>query len=53
MKENAKGFVMQVESGKVDWANHGNDIGGLIYDQIAFDEAIKIAVDFAIQDGVG
>ncbi len=50
MKDNPKGFVMQVESGKVDWAAHANDIGGLIYDQIAFDEAIEVAVDFALQD---
>ena len=32
-----------VEGGKVDWAAHGNDIAGLIFDQIAFDEAIKTA----------
>ncbi|MFP4096911.1 MAG: alkaline phosphatase [Cyclobacteriaceae bacterium] len=50
MKNNPKGFVMQVEGGKVDWAAHANDIGGLIYDQIAFDEAIQVAVDFAMQD---
>jgi alkaline phosphatase len=51
MKKNPKGFVMQVEGGKVDWAAHSNDIGGLIYDQIAFDEAIKVALDFAEKDG--
>lgn len=50
MKGNEKGFVLQVEAGKVDWAAHGNDIGGLIKDQIAFDEAIKVAMDFARHD---
>lgn len=45
------GFVMQVEGGKVDWAAHGNDISGLIYDQLAFDDAIKVALDFAKKDG--
>lgn len=50
MNTNEKGFVLQVEAGKVDWAAHGNDIGGLIKDQIAFDDAIKVAVDFAKND---
>jgi len=50
MKNNPKGFVLQIESGKVDWAAHANDIGGLINDQIEFDEAIKIAIEFAEKD---
>jgi len=51
LKANPKGFVLQVEGGKVDWAAHGNDIAGLLYDQVAFDEAVQIAVDFAERDG--
>lgn len=50
MKDHSEGFVVQVEAGKVDWAAHANDIGGLIYDQIAFDEAVKVAMDFAKKD---
>lgn len=50
MKDNPKGFVLQVESGKVDWAAHANDIGGLIHDQIEFDQAIRVAIDFAEKD---
>ncbi|NBL64352.1 alkaline phosphatase [Flavobacterium sp. NST-5] len=50
MKDHKKGFVLQVESGKVDWAAHANDIAGLIHDQIAFDDAIKVAMDFAEKD---
>lgn len=50
MKNHPKGFVMQIESGKVDWAAHANDIAGLIHDQIEFDEAIKVAIDFAEKD---
>jgi len=51
MKNHPNGFVMQVEGGKVDWAAHANDIGALIYDQIAFDEAVKVAIEFADQNG--
>lgn len=47
MKDHDKGFVLQIESGKVDWAAHANDIAGLIHEQIQFDEAIKVAMDFA------
>lgn len=50
MKNHKNGFVLQVEGGKVDWAAHANDIGGLIYDQVAFDEAVKVAIDFAEKD---
>ncbi len=50
MKNHPKGFVLQVEAGKVDWAAHANDITGLIYDQVAHDEAIKVAIDFAEKD---
>ncbi|WP_276166413.1 alkaline phosphatase [Zobellia alginiliquefaciens] len=51
MKDHPKGFVLQVEAGKVDWAAHGNDIAGLLYDQVAHDDAIQVAMDFAEQDG--
>lgn len=51
MKDHDKGFCLQVEGGKVDWAAHQNDAPALIYDQLAFDEAVKVALDFAEQDG--
>lgn len=50
MKEHKQGFVLQIEGGKVDWGAHGNDIAALLYDQIAFDEAIKVVIDFAEKD---
>jgi alkaline phosphatase len=51
MKSHPDGFVLQVEGGKVDWAAHANCVGGLIFDQIAFDEALAVAIDFAENDG--
>lgn len=50
MKGHPKGFAIQVESGKTDWAAHANDIAGLIHEQVEFDEAIKVAIDFAAKD---
>lgn len=49
LSKNKKGFALQIEGGKVDWAAHSNDAAALIYDQVAFDEAIKVAMDFAIR----
>lgn len=47
LKNSPKGFVLQVEGGKVDWAAHANCIAGLLRDQVAFDEAVAVAVTFA------
>jgi len=51
MKDNPQGFALQVEGGKVDWAAHSNDLGGLIFDQLAFDEAVGKVIEFAEKDG--
>ena len=44
---NDKGFFLMVEGGKIDWACHANDGTASIYDTLAFDAAVKEAVDFA------
>ncbi|RNL52108.1 alkaline phosphatase [Pedobacter jejuensis] len=51
MKDNKNGFALQVEGGKVDWAAHSNDLSGLIFDQLAFDEAVGKVIEFAEKDG--
>ncbi|QEE50952.1 alkaline phosphatase [Flavobacterium alkalisoli] len=51
MKGHKNGFVLQIEAGKVDWGAHANDIAAVLYDQTAFDEAIKTVIDFAEKDG--
>ena len=40
------GFFLMVEAGRIDHAAHSNDIGAVISDTLAFDEAIKVAYDF-------
>lgn len=44
--ENENGFILQVEGGRVDHGAHANDATGMLYDQIAFDDAIKVALDY-------
>lgn len=41
------GFVVQIEGGRVDHAAHANDAPSLVADQIAFDEALGAALEFA------
>lgn len=41
-----QGFFLMVEAARVDHAAHANDIGGLIWDQLAFDDAIGSALTF-------
>jgi alkaline phosphatase len=42
----ANGFVVQVEAGRIDHANHGNDPGGALWDILAADEALGVMLDF-------
>ncbi len=44
--DNDKGFFMMVEGGKIDWASHANDAASMINELIAFDNAIKEALEF-------
>ena len=46
LEKNSNGFILQIEGGRVDHAAHGNCPSGLIYDQIAFDDAIKVVLDY-------
>ncbi len=44
--DNSEGFFMMVEGGKIDWACHANDAVASIRDTLAFDDAVKVALDF-------
>jgi alkaline phosphatase len=45
------GFFLMVEGGRIDHAGHGNDAAGHLHDILAYDEAVRIALDFAAADG--
>jgi alkaline phosphatase len=40
------GFILQIEGARIDHAAHTMDGPGLVYDQLAFDDAIRVAYDF-------
>ncbi len=41
-----QGFFLMVEGGRIDHAAHYYDIGSVIFDTLAFDEAVKVAYGF-------
>lgn len=51
LSKNENGFFLMVEGSQVDWAAHANDAGTMINEFLAFDEAVRKAMDFAEKDG--
>jgi alkaline phosphatase len=45
-----RGFFLMVEGSQVDWAGHANDPIYMITDMLAFDAAVREALDFAEED---
>lgn len=50
LSKNNKGFFLMVEGSKIDWAAHANDPIAIVTDILAFDRAVKVALDFAKKD---
>ncbi len=44
--EHAKHFLLQVEGGRVDHAAHASDAAAAMHDQVAFDEALEVCLEF-------
>ena len=51
LSKSPKGFLLQIEGARIDHAAHSNDVAGLVYDQLAFEDAVRVAIDFAKRDG--
>lgn len=51
LNKDEDGFFLMVEGSKVDWAAHANNTVGIVSDILAFDEAVKAAIEFAKADG--
>lgn len=47
LSKNPNGFFMMVEGSQIDWAAHANDPKAIVSDFLAFDESVRIALDFA------
>ncbi len=51
LSKGAKGFVLQIEGGRIDHGAHANEFAALMFDQLEFEKAVKVALDFAEKDG--
>ncbi len=47
LESSPKGFLLQVEGGRVDHAAHNNDAAAQMWEMMAFDEAIEAVLKFA------
>jgi len=51
LSADADGFFLLVEGSQVDWAGHTNDPVHMVTDFLAFDRAVREAVEYAARDG--
>ena len=51
LSQDRDGFFLMVEGSQVDWAGHNNDPIYMTTDFLAFDDAVKVACDFADDNG--
>jgi alkaline phosphatase len=51
LSQDRDGFFLMVEGSQIDGATHANDPIYAVTEFLAFDEAVKVAVDFAEEDG--
>jgi alkaline phosphatase len=51
MGDARKGFLLQVEGARIDHSAHANDAAAVIRDQLAFDAAVGVALEFARKRG--
>jgi len=50
LSKNPKGFFLMVEGGRIDHAGHERNLSKMVADTLAFDEAVKTALDFAAKN---
>lgn len=50
LSKNENGFFLMVEGSKVDWSAHANDPMGIVSEALAFDQAVGVAKNFALNN---
>ncbi len=46
LEKDRDGFFIMIEGSQVDWANHANDLKYQLGETLAFDEAVKVVLDW-------
>ncbi|MFO7882367.1 MAG: alkaline phosphatase [Kosmotogaceae bacterium] len=47
LSKDGEPFFLMVEGSQIDWEGHGNDVYGVWKETVEFDNAVKVALDFA------
>jgi len=50
LSKNPEGFSLLVEGGRIDHAGHKNCTAGILHNMLAFDEAIRVTLEYATRD---
>ncbi|MFP4183913.1 MAG: alkaline phosphatase, partial [Halorhodospira sp.] len=50
LDEEEDGFFLMVEGSQVDWAGHDQDTGWHLQDFLAFERAVQVALEYAMED---
>lgn len=50
LSQDPNGFFLMVEGGQIDWACHAQDAENAIGDTLGFDQAVALAVEFALKE---
>ena len=51
LSKSGQPFMLMVEGSQIDWECHANDFYGVWKEVVEFDNAVKVALDFAKRDG--
>ncbi len=51
LSKSGEAFILMVEGSQIDWEAHANDFYGVWKEVMEFDNAVKVAIDFAKRDG--
>jgi alkaline phosphatase len=46
LSRNENGFFLSVEAARIDHASHANDTVGMLHDQLAFEDAVRVALEY-------
>ncbi len=50
LRGHPNGFFLMVEGSQIDWGAHDNSLDYVVREMLAFDEALKVGLEFARQD---
>ncbi|MBZ0265299.1 alkaline phosphatase [bacterium] len=51
LSKSEQGFFLMIEGSQIDWEAHDNDFEDMVRQTLLFDEAVGVALDFAMEDG--